>query len=50
MLEIKSIISKIVKDFQILVDKKDEDPTYAQEVVLRPDNGINLRFKARSKD
>ena len=48
MLEIKSIISKIIKDFQILVHKEDENPSYAQEIVLRPDNGINLRFKLRS--
>lgn len=50
MLEIKSIITKIIRDFRILVDKEDENPSYAQEIILRPDNGINLRFKPRSDD
>lgn len=48
MLEVKSLVSKIVRNFKILVTKENEDPPLVSELVLRSMNGINLSFKART--
>lgn len=47
MLEMKSVISKIVNNFEICVKKEDENPTIASELVLRPVSGVYLSFKIR---
>jgi hypothetical protein len=47
MMELKSVVSKLVKNFKISVKKEDENPKYASELVLRPVDGINLSFEAR---
>lgn len=49
MLELKIILSKIVKNFEISVRKEHENPPLAPELVLKSANGINLTFKARTK-
>lgn len=47
MLELKSVLSKIVKNFEIIVSKKNENIVIAPELVLRTVNGVNLSFKQR---
>ncbi|KAG5670296.1 hypothetical protein PVAND_000572 [Polypedilum vanderplanki] len=48
MLELKSVLSKIVRNFEVCVRKENENPIYASELVLRPMNGIYLYFKDRN--
>lgn len=47
MLEMKSIVSKIVKNFEISVKDENADPTLVVELILRPKDGIVLSFKPR---
>uniref|UniRef100_A0A1B0EV31 Cytochrome n=1 Tax=Lutzomyia longipalpis TaxID=7200 RepID=A0A1B0EV31_LUTLO len=47
VLEMKSIAVKILKNFEISVDENYKHPILMAEIVLRPDNGVHLKFKAR---
>lgn len=48
MLELKSILSKILRTFSIsLADDSFEDPKLIAELILVPENKINFRIKKR---
>lgn len=47
MLEMKSVISKTLKHFEISVAPNYE-PVLIAELVLRPENGIMLKFRERT--
>lgn len=46
MLEIKSIIVKILKNFEVSLSDGD-DPILIAEIVLKSKNGINVMLKPR---
>lgn len=48
MLEMKSILSKIVSNFEIFVHKENEEPTLIAQLVLKSKDGIILNFKKRN--
>ena len=43
----KSIVSKLVKNFELSVSKENEEPTLISELVLRAKDGIVLSLKVR---
>ncbi|KAG5670297.1 hypothetical protein PVAND_000573 [Polypedilum vanderplanki] len=47
MLEMKSIISKLVRNFEITVNKENEEPQICAQLILQSTNGINLSLKPR---
>lgn len=47
MLEMKSVVSKLVKNFELSVKKENQEPTLISELVLRAKEGIILGLKAR---
>ncbi|CAO1428771.1 unnamed protein product [Diamesa tonsa] len=47
MLEMKSIISKVVQNFQLSITKENEEPILMSEMVLRSENGVNINIKKR---
>lgn len=47
MLEMKSLTSKIVRNFQLSILKENEELELIAEIVLRPENGIVLCAKSR---
>ena len=48
MMEMKAIISDVVKNFEILPVDIDEPPLCA-ELILRPEREVTLRLKPRAK-
>lgn len=48
MMEMKVIISKVLKQFEILPVDADE-PGLCAELILRPDKEVTLRLKPRAK-
>ncbi len=48
MLEMKSVLSKIVSKFEIFVKDEHRDPKIMYETILRPVNGVMLSFKERN--
>lgn len=47
MYELKSIVSKILRNFSISVDPSYEGPVLIAEVVLKPENGVLQNFEPR---
>ncbi|CRK94499.1 CLUMA_CG008004, isoform A [Clunio marinus] len=47
MLEMKSIISKVIRNFKLSISKDNEDLKLIAELILRPENGIVLRVQNR---
>ncbi|CAO1423337.1 unnamed protein product [Diamesa serratosioi] len=47
MLEMKSIISKVVRNFLLTITKEDEDLKLISELVLRSENGVRISVKKR---
>lgn len=47
-LEMKSVVSKIVRNFKLSIAKENEDLQLVSEFVLRPQNGIKLCAKQRA--
>ncbi|CAO1432822.1 unnamed protein product [Diamesa hyperborea] len=47
MLEMKSIISKVVQNFQLSIAKENEELILMSEMVLRSENGVNINVKKR---
>lgn len=47
ILELKSLISKVLRHFEISVDKSYTQPILIAELILRPENGILLNLKSR---
>lgn len=48
MYEIKSIVSKILRNFEIsLTELSEAFPILSAELILRPESSINFRFKPR---
>ncbi|XP_055711730.1 cytochrome P450 4d10-like [Phlebotomus papatasi] len=47
ILEMKSIAAKIVKNFELSVHEDYKKPILMAEIVLRPENGVHLKFKVR---
>lgn len=48
MYEIKSIISKLLRHFEVSLTKESEVlPTLSAELILRPENSIEFYFKRR---
>lgn len=48
MLEMKSLTSKVIKNFELSIKKENEELELVAELVLRPENGIVLQAKARA--
>jgi hypothetical protein len=48
MLEMKSIVSKIVRNFQLSVTEENAQPIVMAALVLQTENGINLSFTQRN--
>ncbi|XP_055695221.1 cytochrome P450 4d10-like isoform X2 [Lutzomyia longipalpis] len=46
ILEMKSIAVKVLKNFELSV-QEDYKPILMAEIILRPENGVHLKFKAR---
>ncbi|KAG5670298.1 hypothetical protein PVAND_000574 [Polypedilum vanderplanki] len=47
MLEMKSIISKLVRNFEIAIRKENKEPQIYAQLTLQSTNGINLSLKPR---
>lgn len=47
MLELKSIISKTIRNFELSINKENEELELISELILRPENGIVLCAKQR---
>lgn len=47
LLEIKSLVSKVLRYFEVAVDPAYKEPLLIAEVILKPENGIALNFKPR---
>lgn len=47
VLEMKSMVSKVLRNFEISVDPDYKEPILIAELILRPDNGLVLNFKPR---
>lgn len=47
MLEMKSIISKVVRNFHLSITKENEKLILVSELVLRSENGVNISVKKR---
>lgn len=47
ILEMKSLITKLVRHFEISVDPSYGGPLIAAELVIKPENGVVLNFKQR---
>lgn len=47
MLEMKSTVSKILRNFKLFPAGHDFEPVIAAEVVLKSINGINIKLKKR---
>lgn len=47
MLEMKSIISKIIRNFNLSMAKENQELQLISELILRPENGIKLCAKQR---
>ncbi|CRL05138.1 CLUMA_CG018015, isoform A [Clunio marinus] len=50
MLEMKSIVAKIIRNFKLSVTKENEKLELIAELVLRPVNGVKLRVQKRNND
>lgn len=49
MYEIKSIVSKILRNFEVSLSKESEaHPVLTAELILRPENAIKFYFKPRN--
>lgn len=49
MYELKSMISKVIKSFELSLPEKDYEPIIVAELILRPESGIELKVKPRTK-
>uniref|UniRef100_A0AAG5CW78 Cytochrome P450 n=1 Tax=Anopheles atroparvus TaxID=41427 RepID=A0AAG5CW78_ANOAO len=47
MAEIKSLVSKVLRNYEILAPAEQHDESYVSELILRPGNGINIRLQPR---
>lgn len=47
VLELKSTICKVVRSYVIELPKQLEKPVLVAELILRPENGVNIKIKAR---
>lgn len=47
MLEMKSIVSKVVRNFEILIKEENKELILCTELIMRPKHGIKLQFKKR---
>ncbi|CRK96913.1 CLUMA_CG010305, isoform A [Clunio marinus] len=47
MLEMKSIVSKVIRNFKVFISKEHENLKLISELILRPENGIVLMVKSR---
>lgn len=47
MLEMKAMIVKLIRHFEVTVDPSYDKPILVAEIVLKPQNGILLNFKER---
>lgn len=48
MYEIKSIVSKILRNFELILTEDSKSfPTLSAELILRPESPINFQFKPR---
>lgn len=48
LLEIKSLVTKLLRNFEISVDSSYPGPELIAEVVLKPQNGVLLNFERRT--
>lgn len=46
-LEMKSMVSKVLRYFEITVDPGYKEPVLVAEIILKPENGIVLNLKPR---
>lgn len=49
ILELKSMITKVLKNFELELPEKDYEPVVVAELILRPEDGIRLKLKPRRK-
>lgn len=42
------MVSKVLRNFEISVDKDYKEPILIAELILRPENGLVLNFKSRN--
>lgn len=47
MLEMKSIVTKVIRNFELSIAKENEELVLISELILRPENGIVLSVKPR---
>lgn len=47
--EIKTVIARLLQTFEISLGNENFEPKLGIEIILRPLNGINLRFKRRNQ-
>lgn len=48
MLELKSIVSKVVRNFEITIKKENQELELSSQLILRPINGVILSVKRRN--
>ncbi|XP_055641756.1 cytochrome P450 4d1-like [Toxorhynchites rutilus septentrionalis] len=48
MAEIKSLVSKVLRHFQVLPPEQEQEESFVGEMILRPTFGIQLRLKRRN--
>lgn len=41
------MVSKVLRHFELSVDKSYKEPVIVAELILRPENGLMLNFKPR---
>lgn len=47
MLSMKSMVSKILRNFEVTVDPTYKEPILVAEIVMKPENGVWLNLKPR---
>lgn len=50
MYEMKSVISKVLLNYKITVDKSFKGPVLVAELILKPETGLLLNFSSRKWD
>lgn len=43
------MITKVLKNFELELPEKDYEPVVVAELILRPEEGIRLKLKPRTK-
>lgn len=48
MLELKSVVAKVLRHYEIELPKNNVEPAVVAELILRPQSGIQLKIKLRT--